>query len=106
MNHPVMLGVGLEVQTREGKTLGKIKRLGAGTFEVEKGIFLKRDYSVSDDEVAFVDGGRVVLAISMEELAEMRRHGALGTTLGERLTRTVDHAREAVGQGRSPSPKA
>jgi hypothetical protein len=106
MNHPVTLGVGLQVQTREGKTLGKIKRVGAGTFEVEKGIFLKRDYSVSDDEVAFVDGDRVILAISMEELTEMRRHGALGTTLGERLTRTVDHAREAVGQGRSPSPKA
>src|ERR1700733_13376247 len=106
MNHPVTLRVGLEVQTREGKTLGKIKRLGSGTFEVEKGVFWRRDYSVSDDEVAFSDGDRVVLSVSMEELAGAPPHGGRGTTREEPRARTVENAKDALHQGRSPAPKA
>jgi hypothetical protein len=104
MNHPVTLRVGLEVHTREGKTLGKIKHVGSGTFEVEKGLFFKRDYAVSYDDVTYADWDGVTLDVSMDELAEIRRHGAIGTTLEERLTGAVDHARWAPSPPLRPRP--
>jgi hypothetical protein len=111
MNTPSMLRVGLEVRTREGKTLGKVKHLGSATFQVEKGVFFRRDFSVGYDEVERVeDDGVVVLTLSDEEMAEIRRHGALGTTLEERVTGAVVHAKEAarraVHPGYTAGPKA
>jgi hypothetical protein len=110
MYNPTMLRVGLEVRTREGKTLGKIKHVGSGTFEVEKGVFFKRGFSVGYDEIARVEGdGVVVLEPSMDELDEIRRHGALGTTLEERVAGAVLHAtqaaRRAVHSSHAAGPK-
>lgn len=98
MDNRFMLRVGQEVRTSDGKKLGKVKQVGSGTFEVEKGLFFKRDLSMSYDDLARVDDGIAVLDLSADELARIRAHGAIGTTFKERASGAVEHAVHALDE--------
>ena len=69
MNQQQMVHVGLEVRTSDGKRLGKVKEVGSGTFEVEKGLFYKHDVSLSYEDIDQVVGGIAVLRLSAADLS-------------------------------------
>jgi hypothetical protein len=88
--------VGMEVRTLEGKRLGRISKVSSGTFQVARGFLLKKEYSLSFDEVVWAGDDRVVLTVSRSQLDDIRAHGGIGTTLGERTAGAADHLRVAI----------
>jgi hypothetical protein len=65
--------VGMGVSTSDGKRLGKVKEVGSGTFEVEKGVFFRRAFSASYDELAGIENNGIVLAFSTADLDAIRK---------------------------------
>ncbi len=104
MDNRFMLRVGLEVRTSDGKRLGKVKQVGSGTFEVEKGFFFKRDLSMSFEDLARVDEDMAVLDLSADDLARIRTHGAIGTTFKERATGAMENAVHALDEAVHTGP--
>jgi hypothetical protein len=89
--------VGMEVRTLEGKRFGRISRVASGTFEVTTGWLLKKQYSLSFDEIVWSGDGIAVLTLSRTEIDEIRAHGGIGTTFGERAAGAAGHARDVMG---------
>jgi hypothetical protein len=63
---------GMHVYSRDGARLGKVMRVGADTFDVEKGLFFPKDYLVRFAEVDHVDGDRIHLSIEKAVLEGAR----------------------------------
>jgi hypothetical protein len=63
-----VIRVGITVRTLDGKSLGKVKRINSDTFEVERGIFFKRDLSLSYSEVRSVDRDEAIVDLSSSDL--------------------------------------
>lgn len=66
------LRVGMNVSSMDGKRLGKVKDVGSGTFDVERGFFIKRAFSATYDEIARIDSDGVTLDLSEAELNSYR----------------------------------
>jgi hypothetical protein len=103
------VSVGMTVRTLDGKALGRVTTLHGDTFEIEKGVWFNRDYGVSFEEIARIDGKDIVLSLSAESLEAMRAPGGVGTALSDRAAGVVDHARAALDEavhGDRPPPKS
>ena len=103
MEHHFVVGMGMEIRTADGVSLGKVRHVGSSTFEVEKGIFFKRDLSLSYEDVERVERWGAVLRHTSEELTEIRRNGGIGTTFRERAVGAVDHAFRTVDDAVHPA---
>lgn len=103
MDTRLAISIGHEVVTSDGQLLGWVKQVGSGTFEVERGTFFRRDFSISYQDVARASRNVVVLALSTSELAEAREHGGLGITVRERAAGVVDHVRGALDRALHPA---
>lgn len=68
---------GMKVRSSDGESLGKIIRVEAGTFVVEKGFFFPKDYAVSNALVREVRDDECWLTISKGELERERDGQAL-----------------------------
>ena len=88
--------VGMEVRTLEGKRFGRVTEVSSGTFQVARGVVLRKVYSLSFDAIVWVGDDRVVLKLARSDLDDIRAHGHLGTTLGERAAATADRLRVAL----------
>lgn len=65
------LSVGMAVVDADGKRLGKVTRLEAWGFEVERGFFQPREWVVRWDEVMSIRPGEVEVARSDDALFEL-----------------------------------
>jgi hypothetical protein len=92
------LQIGMEVVTREGDTMGTIAEVGSGTFEVARGLFLRKVFSAPVTAVSRVEGNRIVLTLSRAELEQTRQRGHIGTSLAERADGVVHHVKEIVDE--------
>lgn len=75
---------GLPVYSRDGQKLGKVVRLAADEFEIEKGLFFPREYLASYREISRIDQDAIWLSWSKEEFEAARTADighAEGTTL-------------------------
>lgn len=74
---------GMVVRSSDGEKLGKVTRLDADTFEIEKGFFFPKEYMVRYDEVAGIRDGEVILMHARAQLAEAldARRRAEGTAV-------------------------
>jgi hypothetical protein len=61
---------GMIVYSSDGERMGKVIRCGSTAFEIEKGFFFPKDYLVSYKNVSKVDGHRVALSATKEELRQ------------------------------------
>ena len=68
------LRVGMHVKSLDGKELGRVRDVGSTTFDVEKGIFLKRAFAATFDEIARIEREGVVLDLSTREISRMKPH--------------------------------
>jgi hypothetical protein len=59
---------GMKVRSSDGASLGKIIRIDAGSFIVEKGFFFPKDYEISTTLVSGVRDDEAWLSVSQEEL--------------------------------------
>jgi uncharacterized protein (TIGR02271 family) len=69
------LMTGMKVMSSDGESLGKIIRIDAGSFIVEKGFFFPKDYEVPMSLVRDVRGDECFLTISKEALKRERDSG-------------------------------
>ncbi|XYI03817.1 YsnF/AvaK domain-containing protein [Sorangium sp. So ce1128] len=63
---------GMVVRSSDGEKLGEVVRLDETRFEIEKGFFFPKEYAVRYDEVAFIQGGEVILTHGRDQLAAAR----------------------------------
>ncbi len=88
--------IGMEVVTSEGDVMGRVAEIGSATFEIARGLFLRRVFSAPETAIARIENNRVVLSMSRADLEAARTRGHIGTTLAERADGVVDHLRDIV----------
>jgi hypothetical protein len=88
--------IGMEVITSEGDVMGRVSEIGSATFEIARGLFLRRVFSAPATAIARVEQHRVMLSMSRAELEATRARGHIGTTLAERADGVVEHVRDIV----------
>ena len=59
---------GMHVKSADGHSLGKVVRLDADTFIIEKGLFFPKDYVARYDRISEVKDGEIILLTRGEEL--------------------------------------
>jgi len=69
--------VGMDVKSREGRSLGKVIGLADEAFVVERGLFFARDYRVPFRAVETINRGAIYLSLNRAEL----EHASLGEVL-------------------------
>jgi uncharacterized protein (TIGR02271 family) len=74
---------GMKVMSSDGERLGKIIRIDAGSFLVEKGFFFPKDYAIPMSLVRDIRDGECWLTISKEELKRERDSGIVHDTARE-----------------------
>lgn len=67
---------GMTVRSADGEKLGKVIALGDTHFEIEKGLFVLKDYVVAYSDIKDIQGGECFLRFGKEEL---KRAGSRGT---------------------------
>lgn len=95
---------GMIVRTSDDEKLGKVVRLGANDFEVEKGLFFKREILLSFDEVQDIRDDEIILTRSKEALLEGHRHGSSweqGADISARGSAATGLASQLPGQSGS-----
>lgn len=70
------LRVGMKVKSADGKRLGKVKDVGSGTFDVERGLFIKTAFAATYDEIARIDDSGVTLDFLSNDLTTYKRGNA------------------------------
>ncbi len=68
MFDPEKLRIGTVVRSADGEKLGKIHSIGIASFEVEKGIFFKEDFSAGYEDIQELRNGEVILRQDTENL--------------------------------------
>jgi preprotein translocase subunit YajC len=92
------LEIGMEVVTREGDMMGTIAEVGSATFEIARGLFLRKVFSAPASAVVRVEKNRVILSMSRADLEATRKSGHIGTTLGERADGVVHHLKDIADE--------
>jgi uncharacterized protein (TIGR02271 family) len=64
---------GMTVLTADGHKLGKVSRLGATDFEIEKGAFFKKDYIADYSKLMEVRGDEAILSVRKEDIGKEHR---------------------------------
>lgn len=77
---------GMIVRSADGEKLGKIVALGDSNFEIEKGFFILKDYTVSYSDIKDVQGDECFLRFGKEELKRLNEEplGAPAAMTGAR----------------------
>jgi uncharacterized protein (TIGR02271 family) len=73
---------GMIVRSADGEKLGKIVALGATNFEIEKGFFILKDYTVAYSDIKDVQGDECFLRFGKDELKRLQEEplGAAAVT--------------------------
>jgi uncharacterized protein (TIGR02271 family) len=81
---------GMAVYSVDGEKLGRVIRLGATDFEVEKGVFFPKDYLCNYTDVAEVRGDDIVLSLGRDALRRpWQAEGATSTAAGTTASTTA-----------------
>ncbi|HVY49710.1 MAG TPA: hypothetical protein VHB21_27640 [Minicystis sp.] len=86
------IAVGMKVESLDGRSLGRVKRVHGDTFEIEKGVFFNRDYAAAFDEILRIEDRAVVLSVSKDAMDAMRAPDENGTSLRDRAAGAFHHA--------------
>ncbi|MGK4006171.1 YsnF/AvaK domain-containing protein [Sorangium sp. So ce1036] len=93
---------GMVVRSSDGEKLGKVTRIDAGTFEIEKGFFFPKEYIVHYDEVAGVRNGEIILTQDRDRLVTARDQGrAAEGTMGDGGEIRVPLVEEEIAAGKA-----
>lgn len=65
---------GMTVFSADGQKLGQVVSSGDGGFVVERGIFFRKSYLCSYEDVAVLEGDQVQLSRDMDYLQLLARH--------------------------------
>lgn len=88
---------GMTVRSADGEKLGKVIALGDTHFEIEKGLFVLKDYVVAYSDIKDVQGGECFLRYGKEEL---KRAGDIDTS-SRATTAGAGYGSDQYATGRS-----
>jgi uncharacterized protein (TIGR02271 family) len=78
----------MTVLSPDGETLGKVVASDTWTFTVEKGLFFPKDYVARYEDIAYVTGDEIRLAMTKDNFVRMREGGNYGYGATGDTTRT------------------
>lgn len=99
--HPNIKG-SMTAYSENGEKLGKITTLFEDSFNIEKGLFFPRDYSVRYDDVTEVHDNEMIVNLHAGELGEKatsRTPGSKTGTYGEKAPAEWENRVEALNKG-------
>ena len=70
MGQRMDVAVGMDVKSREGRTLGKVVSVADDAFVVERGVFFAHDYRVPFRAVETLNEGEIYLSLDRRQLVE------------------------------------
>jgi hypothetical protein len=80
MGQRMDVAIGMDVKSREGRTLGKVVSVADDAFVVERGVFFARDYRVPLRAVETINRGDIYLSLDRRQLREARLDEVMGVT--------------------------
>jgi len=92
------LNEGMTVRSADGEKLGKVIALGASQFQIEKGIFFRKDYVADYSAISDIREGEVFLSGNRDTYREAYEEAAAGTPATGSMTTEQEVSMPLMGE--------